>query len=46
MKRLMIINVISVLLGYSSSAITARYIDHIAPVEAIKAIASRTWALL
>jgi len=40
------INVIQVLLGHSSSATTARYIDHIAQVEGIEAIASRTWALL
>jgi site-specific recombinase XerD len=30
-------------LGHSSSAVTARYIDHVAPLEVIETIRSRTW---
>jgi site-specific recombinase XerD len=37
------VNVISKQLGHSSSAVTARYIDHIAPAEVIAAMQARTW---
>lgn len=37
------VNVISKQLGHSSSAITARYIDHVAPADVIAAMQARTW---
>jgi site-specific recombinase XerD len=37
------LNVISKALGHSSSAITSRYLDHIAPADVIALGRSRTW---
>jgi site-specific recombinase XerD len=37
------VNVISRQLGHSSSAVTARYLDHVAPAELIALGKSRTW---
>jgi integrase len=37
------VNVISKALGHSSLAITSRYLDHIAPADAIALGRSRTW---
>lgn len=37
------IGIISKQLGHRSIATTARYLDHIAPLAVVKAIASRTW---
>jgi site-specific recombinase XerD len=37
------INVISRQLGHSSSAVTARYVDHIAPSRVIEVMRQRTW---
>jgi site-specific recombinase XerD len=37
------VNVISKQLGHSSSAVTARYIDHVANGEVIEAMRQRTW---
>lgn len=37
------VNVISKQLGHSSSAITARYIDHVAPGDVITTMQARTW---
>lgn len=37
------VNVISRQLGHASSAITARYIDHIAPAEVVATMQRRTW---
>jgi integrase/recombinase XerD len=37
------INIISKCLGHSSSAVTARYVDHLAPEDAIAASQSRSW---
>ena len=39
------VNVISAQLGHSSSAVTARYLDHIAPQEVIQTMQARTWEL-
>jgi len=39
------INVISKALGHSSSATTARYIDHIAPTDVIDTMKNREWAV-
>ena len=38
------INVISRQLGHANSAVTARYIDHIAPAQVVDAMQRRTWA--
>jgi len=38
------INVISKALGHSSSATTARYIDHIAPTDVIDTMSNREWS--
>ena len=38
------INVVSKQLGHSSSAVTARYIDHIAPAEVIETMRARDWS--
>ena len=37
------VNVISRQLGHSNAATTARYIDHILPVQVIKTMQARTW---
>ncbi len=37
------INVVSKQLGHSSSSVTARYIDHIAPAEVIETMQARRW---
>ena len=37
------INVVSKQLGHSSSSVTARYIDHIAPAEVIETMRARRW---
>lgn len=37
------VNVISKQLGHSSSAVTARYLDHVAPADVIAAMQRRTW---
>jgi len=38
------INVIAKQLGHSSSSVTARYVDHISPVEVIETMQARTWS--
>jgi integrase len=38
------VNIVSKQLGHASSAVTARYIDHIAPPDVIAAMQARTWA--
>jgi integrase/recombinase XerD len=38
------VNVISRQLGHSSVAVTARYLDHVAPADVIGAIQRRTWS--
>ena len=37
------INVISRQLGHASSAVTARYLDHVAPAEVVATMQRRTW---
>jgi integrase len=39
------INVISMQLGHSGSAITSRYIDHINPTEVIEVARNREWKI-
>lgn len=39
------INVVSKVLGHSNSAITARYIDHISPEEALNTVRAREWSV-
>jgi site-specific recombinase XerD len=38
------VNVISRQLGHANSAVTARYLDHVAPAQVIAAMQHRTWA--
>jgi site-specific recombinase XerD len=37
------VNVISRQLGHASSAVTARYLDHVAPADVVAAMQRRTW---
>jgi integrase len=37
------VNFINKQLGHASSAVTARYIDHIAPPDVIAAMQARAW---
>jgi len=38
------VNVISAWLGYASSGVTSRYLDHIQPAQVIEAARRRTWS--